>query len=271
MAEKQARMSETATTVDGISRDISSSMSRSSNLGGSSIIITPQLARQLQDPQAQAALVERLAREHPGFRFSVERILPADQSGQIGEPILQIGVERFIRRSADEISSEISGSLRRFPNLGGSSLTITPELFRQLQQDPQAQQALLDRLGSEHPGYRFTITSFTPTFQHGDIGAPGVSIGVERFVQRSTDEISSEVRGSLRRHPELDASAIIVSPDVYLRLQDPAAQAELTDRLARENPGYRFTITHMIPAERNGDLGLPSVQFDIEPLRKDSR
>jgi hypothetical protein len=263
MAEQQRKTLEAASSVNRIAADISSSLSRFPNLGASSIIITPELYRQLQEPRAQQALIARLERDHPGYRFSIQNFLRADQMGDIGLPSVQIGVERFIKTSPAEIVSDITPELRRHPNLASTSLTITPELYRQLQ-DPQAQEALLQRLREENPGYRFSITQFIPTFQHGDLGAPGIVIGIERFVRRSTDEICSDITPELRSDPNLASTSLTITPELYRQLQDPRAQAALMERLSRENPGYRFSVTRLIPTEQHGDLGLPGVQISIE-------
>jgi hypothetical protein len=266
MAQAQVQPVDAVSSVDRIASDISSSMQRHPNLGASSIVITPELYRQLQDPQVQQALIARLEREHPGHRFRIENFLRADQMGEIGFPSVQIGMERFAKRSTDEISREIGGEmgLGSNPALASSSITLTPELYRQLQ-DPQAQAALLEQLGREHPGYRFTISRFIPTFEHGDIGMPGIVIGVERYAKRSADEMCSELRTSLLRNPRLESSTFTITEPVFRQLQDPQARAEFLARLARENPGYRFSIERSIPAEQHGELGMPGIEIGIRP------
>ncbi|MFH0885339.1 MAG: hypothetical protein V1861_06535 [Candidatus Micrarchaeota archaeon] len=203
MAERQLKVSETLASPDRIAANITASLTGHPNLVSSSLMITPELYRQLQDPQAQAALLERLGRANPGFRFSITRLIPTEEHGDLGVPGVVIGIERFSKSSVDEVCRDVTPALRAHPNLASTSLVVTPELYRQLQ-DPQTQAAMLERLGQENPGYRFSITRFIPTFEHGDLGLPGIVISISPTAQRTAEQ---ERLGQMYRAPTDDTRA----------------------------------------------------------------
>ncbi|MCX6773802.1 MAG: hypothetical protein NTY68_02270, partial [Candidatus Micrarchaeota archaeon] len=115
--EKTIRKSESK-----ISSQVGSDLALHNKITGTTIMINEQMYQHLQSPEAQAALLDRLRKDNPGYSFTIKNLVPTLDMGKLGVPGVQIGVnrslddveeakelEKKIKTSESEISSEIAG------------------------------------------------------------------------------------------------------------------------------------------------------------------
>ncbi|MCX6773427.1 MAG: hypothetical protein NTY68_00300, partial [Candidatus Micrarchaeota archaeon] len=141
---------------------------------------------------AQAALLDRLRKDNPGYSFTIKGLIPTSEDGNVGVPTIQILIrrslddveeakelEKKIKTSESEISSEIAGLAHH--KINGAGIFINEQMYEHLK-DPEAQAALLDRLRKDNPGYSFTIKGLIPTSEDGNVGVPTIQIGIKRDI-----------------------------------------------------------------------------------------
>jgi len=93
--------------------------------------------------------------------------------------------------TTDAISAHVTSAIAGVgETLGGTSITISQDMYNQLKGNPQAQKALLERLGKENPGYTFSIAALVPAEENGKLGVPDLRLKVSNpeYAQKESQE-----------------------------------------------------------------------------------
>lgn len=210
-------------------------------IAGSAMRISPELAQRLRDPSQQQELLRQLRVANPEYNFTGLNILTPEQAGD-GNFHLQVSMSRTAKVSNSEVISDVRTSLDAFGSrFGGTTMPVTPALFRSLRTE-ENQQAFIREFEAANPGYTCSFTGFITPFQTKD-GLHHIRLSVERSRTSDSvttspdvvDDVGTFIRGN-SGNVVLSGTSMVISPELAQTLQDPSAQTRLILALQRDYP-----------------------------------